>query len=289
MATPPNNSDLPMPTKAGIPAKRGPFRSPRSNFPYYGQSVGIIMLDIGDLDGEGADVTGGGTYPLEGFTRVPGDIGNATSFGFSVQYKLLSNVGVNEVITRHPTENGIARMVEAARELERAGVRAIATTCGFFSYFQDVLTEAVDIPVVSSALLQVPIVSAVIGANRKVGIITANSDLLTEKHLAAVGIDASVPHVLWGIQDRPAEESFWVWDELDPDRRTRRLEQALALTATRMQDAHPEIGAIVLECTNTPPGSHAVQKATGLPVFDVITLIKWTHLGVAQQRYEGYM
>jgi hypothetical protein len=33
----------------------------------------------------------------------------------------------------------------------------------------------------------------------------------------------------------------------------------------------------------------AIQQATGLPVFDVISLIKWTQLGVNQQRYSGAM
>ncbi len=225
----------------------------------------------------------------ESFTRVPGDVGNATSFGFSVQYKLLRKVDINEVITARPTENGTARMVQAAQELEAEGVRAIATTCGLFSYFQPILTEAVDIPVISSALLQVPMVARTIGRHRRVGIMTANSDVLTEQHLSAVGIDDSVPHVLWGAQGRPAEESFWVFDELDQQARTRRLEDRLTLSARRLQQAHPDVGAIVLECTNTPPGAHAIQQATGLPVFDVITMIKWAHLGVTQQRCSGYM
>ena len=33
------------------------------------------------------------------------------------------------------------------------------------------------------------------------------------------------------------------------------------------------IGAILFECTNFPPHRAAVEKATGLPVYDVFTLI----------------
>ncbi len=273
-----------------LPPKKGSLRLPKSNCPYYGQSIGIIMLDMSTMTG-GATVTAGQSTQLEGFTRVPGDVGNASSFGFSVQYKMIKGITTNDVINANPSDKGIEVIVQASRELEQEGVRAIATTCGLFSIFQTAMAEAVEIPVFSSALLQVPMVSHLIGKHRKVGIITANSDILTEAHLTAVGIDGSVPHVLWGTQARPPEENFWVWDELDPHTRTGQLEEKLALTAQRMQEEHPDIGAIVLECTNTPPGSHAIQQATGLPVYDVITLIKWAHSGVVQRRYidQGYM
>lgn len=268
--------------------KRGPLRVSRSGFPYFGQSVGIIMLDTARTAAGTSAVTGN-AMDFNQFTRVPGDVGNATSFDFPVQYHLLGNLDINDVISKAPSERGVRAMIEAAKELERQGVRAIATTCGFFSYFQDLLTAEVEVPVFTSALLQVPLASRLIGKNRKVGIITANGSVLTPEHLSPVGIDDDVPHVIWGIENRPQEESFWVWDELDPERRTKRIETALALTATRLQEAHPDIGAIVLECTNTPPGSFAVQQATGLPVFDVITMIKWAHLATTQRRYTGYM
>lgn len=270
-------------------SKRGSLRFPRSNFPYYGQTIGIIMLDVDCTEGEGVAVTGGDALDEAGFTRVPGDVGNASSFGFSVQYKLLRNLPINEVIARQPSERGIAAMVGAAQAFEREGVRAIATTCGLFSVFQTILADAVDVPVLSSSLLQVPMVSLLIGPQRKVGIMTANSDILTEQHLISVGIDSSVPYILWGANQRPANENVWIFDELDPERRVQRLENQLSLSAQRMVEAHPDIGAIVLECTNMPPAAMAIQRATGLPVFDVISMIKWAHLGVNQQRYSGAM
>lgn len=269
--------------------KRGTLRLPRSNFPYYGQTIGIIMLDVETTQSEEVEVTGTESLDMDGFTRVPGDVGNASSFGFSVQYKLLRNLSLNDVIARQPTKKGIAAMVSAAQEFEREGVRAIATTCGLFSVFQTILAGAVRIPVLTSALLQVPMVSLLIGQHRKVGIMTANSDILTPEHLTAVGITSSTPYVLWGVNERPSEESVWIFDELDPQLRTRRLEDQLSLSAQRMVEAHPDIGAIVLECTNMPPASKAIQHATGLPVFDVISLINWAQLGVHQKSYSGAM
>ena len=47
-----------------------------------------------------------------------------------------------------------------------------------------------------------------------------------------------------------------------------------------MMDAHPEIGAIVLECTNMPPYRADIQALTGLPVFDITTLVRMVHEAV---------
>src|SRR5438309_2322685 len=52
--------------------------------------------------------------------------------------------------------------------------------------------------------------------------------------------------------------------------------------ARRMLAAHPEIGALVLECTNMPPYRADLQAATGLPVFDITTLVRMVHDAVSQ-------
>jgi Asp/Glu/hydantoin racemase len=53
-----------------------------------------------------------------------------------------------------------------------------------------------------------------------------------------------------------------------------------ARVARRMIAEHPEIGAILLECTNMPPYAADVQAATGLPVFDITTLVRMFHSAV---------
>ena len=44
--------------------------------------------------------------------------------------------------------------------------------------------------------------------------------------------------------------------------------------ARDLQARHPAIDTIVFECTNLPPYKKAVQDASGLPVFDVLDLLK---------------
>jgi Asp/Glu/hydantoin racemase len=47
--------------------------------------------------------------------------------------------------------------------------------------------------------------------------------------------------------------------------------------ARRLAAEHPDLGAIVLECTNMPPYAADIQRATGVPVFDVISLVRLVH------------
>ena len=48
---------------------------------------------------------------------------------------------------------------------------------------------------------------------------------------------------------------------------------------------HPDIGAIVLECTNMPPYAAALQEAIGLPVYDIYSMITWFHAGLRPKQF----
>jgi hypothetical protein len=47
---------------------------------------------------------------------------------------------------------------------------------------------------------------------------------------------------------------------------------------------NPDIGAIVLECTNMPPYAAALQAAVGIPVYDIYSMITWFHAGLRPPR-----
>ena len=55
--------------------------------------------------------------------------------------------------------------------------------------------------------------------------------------------------------------------------------------ALRFVSAHPELGAIVLECTNMALYASAIQRATGLPVFSIYTLICWLQSGLLSRQF----
>lgn len=43
---------------------------------------------------------------------------------------------------------------------------------------------------------------------------------------------------------------------------------------------HPEVGAVVLECTNMPPYAAALRAALEVPIYDVYSMLAWFHAGL---------
>ena len=53
-----------------------------------------------------------------------------------------------------------------------------------------------------------------------------------------------------------------------------RARQDVVEAAQRLTAQHSEVAALVLECTNMPPYADAVRRATGLPVYGVLTAVE---------------
>ena len=75
----------------------------------------------------------------------------------------------------------------------------------------------------------------------------------------------------------------------DPSFDPNQMRQEVVQAAKELVASDPDIGAIVLECTNLPPYSAAIRAATGLPVFDIITLTNYVHSALVQREYSGHM
>jgi len=52
---------------------------------------------------------------------------------------------------------------------------------------------------------------------------------------------------------------------------------------------HPEIRSLLLECSMMPPYSEAVQQATGLPVYDFLTMIDYVYSAVVKKHFADVM
>jgi Asp/Glu/hydantoin racemase len=218
---------------------------------FYGQAIGIILLDT--------------LAP-----RLLGDIGNASSFDFPVKLKYVEGLEVSWIVNSHPDIRALPLLIHAAKELEIDGVKAITTSCGFTSVFQKDMANAVKIPVFASSLIQIPIIHQMLGDHQKIGIITADSTKLGKEHLQAAGVNDSVSVCIAGVQN--GEE--WKKRIQDMQVNPLRLEKEIAKVANSLVLKNPDIGAIVLECTNLPSFAFAIQKVTDLPVFDIFTLTK---------------
>src|SRR5215211_8989983 len=103
----------------------------------YGFSIGILMLDC--------------NIPF-----VPGDVGNASTYSFPVQYLLVPGATGEAVVGRQDPAL-TPKFVEAAEQLVAQGVRAITGDCAYMGAYQEAVTEAVEVPVFMSSLMQVPL------------------------------------------------------------------------------------------------------------------------------------
>jgi len=231
----------------------------RGGFNQYGFTVGILMLDTR-------------------FPRIPGDMGNAQTFPFPVRYHRVQGADP-DLVVRRGAEGLLPAFSEGARQLEREGVGAITTNCGFLVKFQRELASAVKVPVFTSSLLMVPLVHRMLPAGRRVGVMTVNAASLTAAHLTAAGIGPDVPLAVAGMETEKEFTRVMLDDELELDVDAAREEHVRV--ARRLVTEHPDIGALVLECTNMPPYAADIQRETGRPVFDIVSLVTMVHGALA--------
>jgi Asp/Glu/hydantoin racemase len=234
----------------------------------YGFSIGILMNES--------------TFP-----RIPGDLGNATTFDFPVRLKVVRGAWYDRVVVQ-----GDQKLLEpfllAAKELEAEGVKAITTNCGFLAMFQKQLAAAVNVPVFTSSLMLVPLVHRMLSPEQAVGIMTVNSAALTDRHFDGAGWSREeIPAVIAGLENEKIFTRVFAEDlqALNFDA----MAKDMVTVAKRMVSEHPEVGAIVFECTNMAPYVHEVQEAVGLPIFDIQTLIRMVYGTLHQQPYVGHM
>jgi aspartate/glutamate racemase len=214
------------------------------------------------------------------FPRPPGDVGNATTWPFPVRYRVIEGAESRRVIgTTDPAL--LQPFIDGARELERDGVRLITTSCGFLAIFQRELQAAVSVPVLTSSLLQVPLASRLIRADQRVAIITSR-DELTEQHYAGTGWSSKEIPVVVSVLPQDAQMTNVYSSKIPeverPEADPALLERELVEAATKTVRDHPNVGAIVLECTNYVPYADAVRRSTRKPVFDLYTLVMQSYL-----------
>ncbi|PTM41769.1 aspartate/glutamate racemase family protein [Bosea sp. 124] len=223
----------------------------------YGAPLGILMLEAR-------------------FPRILGDMGNGATWPFPVLYRVVGGASPDKVVLKGAA-GLLPDFIAAAQDLVRLGAEAITTNCGFLSLFQRELAAAVGVPVATSSLMQVPWVQATLPPGKRVGLVTVSAGSLSPAHLEGAGVPLDTP--VAGTEN--GVEFFRVLikaekDDMDIDLAERDVVNAALDLIAR----HPDIGAIVLECTNMPPYAAAVQAATGLPVHDIYSMITWFHTGL---------
>lgn len=238
------------------------YRIARGGKAVHGAPLGILMLDTR-------------------FPRILGDMGNAHTWPFPVLYHVVCGASAEKIVLQD-ARHTLSAFIDAGHELIAMGAEAITTTCGFLAIFQRELSQALSVPVATSSLMQVPWVQATLPPDQRVGIVTVSRTNLTPDHLAAVNIPADTP--IAGTEN--GKEFFRVLVKAEKEDMDIGLAEQDILDAGRdLVQRHPEVGAIVLECTNMPPYAAALRAELGLPVYDIYSMITWFHAGLRPRSF----
>lgn len=205
------------------------------------------------------------------FPRPPGDIGNPETFlrnSIPARFRVMEGASPRRIV-KEADPALLQPFVDAALQFVEEGAVMITTSCGFLAAYQNILAEAVPVPVVTSSLLQCKDFS-------HPGIVTFDSASLNPRILTAVGVAEATP--LQGVQPGCEFHRRILNNEEQLDfieARTNVVDAAQCLV-----NLFPSVEDIVLECTNMPPYRDAVAQATGRRVHDIETLLvaRWKTL-----------
>jgi hypothetical protein len=203
------------------------------------------------------------------FPRIEGDIGNPASFDYPVIFRTMKGIGSADAVAAHPDRPRVLAALKAnAEALAAEGAAGLSTSCGFLALYQKELEALSPVPVATSALL---LIKALKGKN--VGVLTASAENLTAAHLAAVDAPTDTP-----VEGLPPDGSFastFLRNGLTLDRDA--VEREAVEAGRTLLRKHPGVDTVVLECTNLPPYKAALEQALGMPVFDVLDLLRDLH------------
>lgn len=239
--------------------------------PFYGAPVGILVFERPDAP----------------FIRpfIPGSVGNASTWSVPVRYKAVPRLRFDQLL-RPDAEEMTPMVIQAAAELAADGAQLITSNCGFMIRYQEALRTALDVPVLLSSLLLAPFLARMLPRGKVLGIITASGSNLTKPLLQAAGLSADCERVvIAGLEHAPSFAAAWIRcnDHLDVDA----VEAETVEAATALMSGRPDVGMLLLECSELPPFAAAVQRAIGIPVFDFTSMVEFFVAGLMRRPFNG--
>ncbi|GAI49154.1 unnamed protein product, partial [marine sediment metagenome] len=172
----------------------------------------------------------------------------------------------DKILSPEPVPALSEQTIAAGRELEQQGCRAIVGACGYFANYQPEVAAALNVPCFLSSLMQIPMISRSLKPGQKVGIICADGDALAPAPaLENCGVNDRSTVVIAGAQGLPQMKNI---NQDTGHLNSAKFEQELVDLSKQTVSENPDIGAILLECSDIPPYARAIQKAVRLPVFD---------------------
>lgn len=211
---------------------------------------------------------------------IPGSVGNASTWSVPVRYKtvpLLQNTAeMTSAVTR------------AATELAREGAQLITSNCGYMIRYQKAVRAAVNVPVLLSSLLLAPFLERMLPREKALGIITASASSLTSDMFVAAGLSPDCKRVVVrGLDNAPAFAAAFLMQHGDLD--VKAVEAETVDAALAFVNDRPDIGMMLLTCSELPPYAAAIQRAISIPVFDYTTMVEFFIHGVKRRPFNGLL
>ncbi|SJM57434.1 aspartate/glutamate racemase family protein [Gulosibacter sp. 10] len=208
-----------------------------------------------------------GLVTLGDVVPIPGTAGHPGSYRFAVIARPLCHEALQRLALRADPEL-YPSVLEAAELVVTEGASGVITTCGYFTPYQTALSRDLPVPVLSSSLLQLPMIRALVG-DRTILVLASNRAAADARCIRAAGLDPRDRVIVRGL-DGPGPFAAQVFEageitdiEAIVGQASAAVEEALA--------GHPDIGAICVECGELTLVSRALRRRTGLPVFDYFT------------------
>ncbi|MCC8942291.1 hypothetical protein H8A99_39265 [Bradyrhizobium sp. Arg68] len=207
----------------------------------------------------------------------PRSLMNPETFNMPVIVEVVPGATVEKVVQGDPSLEP-AILLAAQRLLERGAI-VISSNCGFFVRHQGAVAAAVNVPVVLSTLLLAPTLLLQLPVSAKLAVVTYDSRHCTEDLLGVSDPAQRKRVIVGGIEGG----KYW-HDGIKrplPPTDVEAIENDVRACITRLRTLHPEIAAILLECTAFPLAAPALRRTEKLPVYDITDLCRMTIASLA--------
>lgn len=206
--------------------------------------------------------------------KPPGHISCASNYDFPVYYYPID--GTNNKNIHGGSLDILPNIIHAVHELKRLGCKAVFTSCGYFGHYQKRIADEAIMPTYLSSICLIPFVQKLIGKKKKIAVICYNKERLTQSLFEACGVSQEMCErcYIYDIIHQP--ELGKIITDCGQYDITKARNEVISIAAN-IVNAHEDVGAFLLECTDLPPHSYAIQETTNIPVFDSTTMIKFIH------------
>lgn len=213
------------------------------------------------------------------FPRIPGDIGNPVTWPFPVKFAVVHGATPQAVVCED-VEPFVQAFIAAGKDLVAQGCTGIATTCGFLALIRPRLAQELGVPVAASSLEQASMILPTLAPDQRIGILTISARTLSPAHLDVAGVPEGTP--VQGVDDTGFART--ILDNV-PELDVEQARRDMVLHATKLVSENPDVGAVLLECTNMVPYAADIARAVQRPVYSVSTYLQWFHEALAPRKF----